>query len=566
VKFISLEGTAFVSTFGSFWRESSMTKIRRLVVIHGASGDLFFRKLLPAFYSLYCKYGDRVSLDLLGTGNKFSSSEEFREKILEALNGMELEYRHAIPSFVTCFDWVKGRCSEAMGAKKIADAIDAYRIWHPNAKELHYFSLWPEAYVPTLGHYLNLGLVTPEKVKDWPASKVQIVLEKPLAESVDQTDSLRNMMKELVGDKKVNEVFVAYDHYLFKNGVWGILVWRFANHISEPTHNWQKIKSINIRAHERVTVGARNGYVGAVMDMIANHLFAVYGLLRVGHPLKKGEKHFMDGEWLESPNDECLDANWLHPRMESISRELLNPGVFVGLDLARYTRGELDVLTNDGRLVKEEVPGFLEAGGNPLIETGARLVLRPGVSLDTNPCDRWGKAVPFSLESAKGTRDKETSYGISHRGVPSQFFTGSPFDPDMLIDNARSIIIEREKFQEITPDCFKRMRVWGDSRLTMVPGSSFPQMEPRRVDSLVELPEVGDGYPQAMTELLIPHALQRGHDREEGQMVRSLCLLPAEVQLNVIRAVVPKLVEARNDPDTNWIEYPVGTLPKWPEI
>lgn len=540
-------------------------RIRRLVVVHGASGDLFFRKLLPALYTLYCQYGDKVLFDYFGTGSKFKSTEEFQSRIRDTLLGMKLESRLGVSTFVNSFRWIEGRCSEEEGALRIRDAIFNYREQCPDARELHYFSLWPGAFEDTLKNYLKFEIVTPEKVSNWDPQKVQIVLEKPLAETVEQADTLMHCMNDLAGKDAVNEVFVAYDHYLFKNGVWGILVWRFANHISEPTHNWEKISSIIVRANERVTVGDRGGYVGAVMDMISNHLFTVYGLLRVGHPLKKGERFYLNGSWQESSSDECLDANWLHPRMLNIAKELQNPDVFVRLDLARYHKGTVKVLSPNSMEHFQDLPGFVEAGGSPQVETAARLVLKPGVPLLDNRSDRWGQTTHFVLESAKGTPCKETSYDINYRKVPEQFFKGSPFDMSFLEPNMRSIIIEKEKRTEFAPGKFRDEKFWGDSRLTMVPGPHFPQMEPRRVESLVPLPDVGDGYPQALTELLVPKRLQSGEVQEVSQMVRSLCLLPAEVQLNVIKAVVPRLEEARADSES-WTEYAVGTLPVWPDF
>jgi glucose-6-phosphate 1-dehydrogenase len=532
---------------------------------------LFDRKLLRALFSVVANYGARVLLDVIGTGTSYANTEAFRAHVREVLEHATWAQRVLIDDFLEKLLYVHGRCTDKEGAKRIAEAIMAYRAEHPAARELHYFAIWPKYFVPTLERYVENNVLSPVLVKHWvqngEGSRVKVVLEKPLAETVSQACALESQLGKTVGRDNVRLVFRAYDHYPFKNGVWGILVWRFGNHISEPTHNHAKVAYIGGYAYERVRVGKRNGFVGQVMDMLANHLMSIYGFLRVGHPRRAGDHHFVNGSWQDVLETECLDANWLHGRLISIANELQNPGVIVQLDLARYTKGVEQFIGAGGKLETIEVPGYLqEDEANPLIETGGRLVLRPGVPLAIDPSDRWGQETIFALASAKGTAVKKTAYDIVYRDVPKHFFAKGPFrrQGNLLVPNERGIVIEEERFVEVSRDKFELQRFWGDSRQTMVPGAEHLSMEPRTAEHFVPLPDVGDGYPQAMVELLVPEGIRSSEDAGEAE-VASLCLFPAEFQLAVIKTIVPLLEKAREQKE-RWVEYPAGTIPVWPEI
>lgn len=529
-------------------RNSSKLK-RVLVVIHGATGDLALRKLFLALYQLYERYGDGIEIDIWGTGSLPASStanfqEEFRTTIHSRHPG---KYQWGIwERFKNRIELIPGRCTSEGDFKPFAEKFRAYRKAYPEAGTLVFLSLHPEHFLPTVENYRKFNLIQKsdrEPVVGW----TRFLVEKPFAMTVEAGEKLYRALLSLVP----TESAFAMDHYMFKPMVHGILPYRFANTITEPRHNAAYVDKIRIRSLESVGGENRSAYVGATQDMIAAHLLLIYALTRIGQP------------------DEHLTVENLHQRLVGSMTELSQPGVIVGLELGRYTAGSGCRIIN-GQQCTDSVPGYLEEGGNPQIETAACLTIRP-------PGTRWKGQTEWKLITGKRTSlYKRIDWRTGFRPPPHSLFQAGIYGlkngRNAVVPNELNYYIEAERPKSVN-DHWEVERFCGTKRRMMAPAvdQAFG-LVPNDEESLRPL-GTSDGYFELFEEMIVPDRmvikrslLLRNDAPVADELVpeivstQSLCLLPVTFQLYALKAIEPLLREARSKPD-RWKEYPAFTCP-----
>ena len=251
------------------------------VVIFGASGDLAKRKLIPALYRLVQERLLPAEFAIIGLGRTPMSDEEFREKMKASVvefseaKSVDEEVWHSfaqgirfLPSNID-----KPECYTELA--KMLEEVDRERGTQGN--HLFYLSVAPEFYAEAVRQLGEAGLT--KQGKGW----VRVIIEKPFGTSLESARELNQQILKHLDESQIYRI----DHYLGKETVQNLLVFRFANGIFEPMWNRQYIDHVQITNAETVGVEGRGGYYeksGVVRDMIQNHVFQVLSLVAMEPP------------------------------------------------------------------------------------------------------------------------------------------------------------------------------------------------------------------------------------------------------------------------------------------
>lgn len=247
------------------------------IVIFGASGDLARRKLVPALYSLYEKARLPDDFRIVGFARSEFDEASFRERMREAVAEFGDSYREEIwKEFAPRLYYVQGQYDEEESLRRLQERLD--ELEPGGAGRLYHLSVPPSLYtsiVETLG---DLGLV--RAGNGWR----RVVVEKPFGQDLESARALNERIHAVLDEEQIYRI----DHYLGKETVQNILVFRFANAIFEPIWNRNYISHVQITAAEEVDVGHRGEYydqVGVLRDMFQNHLLQLLALVAMEPPV-----------------------------------------------------------------------------------------------------------------------------------------------------------------------------------------------------------------------------------------------------------------------------------------
>ena len=266
------------------------------LVIFGASGDLTARKLIPAMYEMSKMGLLPAETRILGVARRPKTDDEWREELepwvqkhnpdMDASVWRAIAQRiHYLPADATT--------SEGMAAvgKRIA-ALDAESKAAGNV--LFFLSVASSLYEPIVEKIDEAGLVVEGKrwcsINPAQASWQRIIIEKPFGNDDVTAKSLNRTLGRAFEEESIYRI----DHYLAKEIVQSLLVFRFANILWEPVWNQQYIDHVQISAAETVGVGQRTAFydqTGAIRDMIQSHLFQILAFAAMEPPTDYTPEH-----------------------------------------------------------------------------------------------------------------------------------------------------------------------------------------------------------------------------------------------------------------------------------
>lgn len=373
------------------------------LVIFGASGDLTKRKLVPAIFKLVQERLIPAEFAVIGIARQQSSDEEFRTQMREAVTqyGEEEKISDEVwESFARGLFYRQGDFRDSASyesLRAVLKQVDEERGTRGN--HLFYLATAP-SYFGLIAEELGKAKLAQPQEGAW----TRLIVEKPFGHDLE---SARNLNAELATVFKEEQVY-RIDHYLGKETVQNLLVFRFANSIFEPLWNRQYIDHVQITNAEAIGVEGRGAYyeeAGVVRDMIQNHVFQVTSLIAMEAPASLSAN---------SVRDEKVKAMLA---VRPIPPDKVDEFAVRGQYGAGYVLGE-------------KVVGYREEPGvdpESSTETYAALKLY---------FDNWRWAgVPFYIRSGKRLPKRVTEIAIQFKDVPHRLFTetDAPLEPNVLV-------------------------------------------------------------------------------------------------------------------------------------
>lgn len=247
------------------------------IVIFGASGDLTRRKLVPGLYNLFLKGRLPERFQVVGNSRSQFTDEAFQARMLTGVQEFSAETYtpEKWAEFAPHLAYVAGSFTDAA----VIEEIDAVLNSAENgpADRLYYLSTAPRFFLPIVQHLHASGMV--DESDGWR----RVVVEKPFGHDLASAKVLNTELHKRLQEHQIYRI----DHYLAKETVQNILIFRFANTIFERLWNRDNIAHVQITAVESVDVGHRGGYYegsGVLRDMFQNHLMQLTALVAMEPP------------------------------------------------------------------------------------------------------------------------------------------------------------------------------------------------------------------------------------------------------------------------------------------
>ena len=375
------------------------------LVIFGASGDLAKRKLVPALWSMFQGRVLPEPFAVIGVSRSEMSNEQFRSRMRDAIT----EFARVQPPtqkvwdrFAQALFYYSGDPADPALYPGLSDYLRHVEQERGTGNRLFYCATPPSLYPPLVRRLGEAGLNrAPEGGGNW----VRIVIEKPFGRDLASARALNQVVASVFAEDQVYRI----DHYLGKETVQNVLVFRWANGIFEPLWNRNHVDHVQITVGETIGVEARGAYYeesGALRDMIQNHILQLLCLVAMEPPV-------------------TFDADPVRDEKTKVMRAI-RPIAAADVDRVAV-RGQYGPGFVGGR----RVVGYREEKGvssESITETYAALRLE---------VDNWRWAgVPFFLRTGKRLSKRTSEIAVQFKSTPHLVFRRNPeilAEPNLLV-------------------------------------------------------------------------------------------------------------------------------------
>ncbi len=365
-----------------------------LLVIFGASGDLTSRKLIPALCNLAEDQYLPENFIVIGSSRSKLSDDEFRAKVHEGVMkysrrpispavwekfAKNLHYQPCNGEVLGDFEALKGRMESLCAAS------------NQQFNYVYYLAMAPQFFGPIASNLKEVGLI-----EDYGKSsrRTSVVVEKPFGHDLASARELNTVLRKSLAEEQIYRI----DHYLGKETVQNILVFRFANGIFEPLWNRKYVDHIQISVCEDIGIGSRAAYFdqnGILRDIVQNHVLQMLALLCIEPPISLSDA--------DSIRDEKAKV------LRSIKR----------MTLEEVKRNTVRAQYSRGRVGSDDVPGYREEKGvaaDSSTDTFVALKLE---------IDNWRwSGVPIYIRAGKRLPKRITEITIFFNKAPDSLFKG----------------------------------------------------------------------------------------------------------------------------------------------
>jgi glucose-6-phosphate 1-dehydrogenase len=359
------------------------------LVIFGATGDLTRRKLIPALYDLACVGCMSPHFDIVGIGRKPMSDDEFRQELEEAASQSKdaRDFDEKVwRDFAKRITYLQADPSEPESFPALRDRLSAMQKKGASENVLFYLATPSSLFNPIIEGLNQAGLNKREK--GW----TRIVVEKPFGRDLKSARELNQVLEAVFEEDEIYRI----DHYLGKETVQNILVFRFGNSIFEPVWNRNYVDYVEITAAENLGVEGRAGFyeeTGALRDMVTNHMLQLLSLTAMEPPVA------FDADSVRSKKVEVLRA--IRPMTVDEVAELTVRG--------QYGPGQID---------GKPVPGYRQEPG---VAKDSKTETYAAVAFHINNW-RWA-GVPFYVRAGKRLSRNLTEIDVHFKRTPQALFS-----------------------------------------------------------------------------------------------------------------------------------------------
>jgi glucose-6-phosphate 1-dehydrogenase len=356
-----------------------------LLVMFGASGDLAKKKLFPAIYRLECR--GHLGIPIIGVALDDWTDEDLRSHCRGAISECGEPWdQDAFDRLAANLSYVSGDYSDPLTFAEVARR--AGHAKHP----IFHFAIPPSMFATVANGIAGAGL----------AEGSRLIIEKPFGRDYDSAVELNQTLHEHFSESAIFRI----DHFVGKEALRSLLVTRFANAIIEPLWNRNVVCAVKITMAEAFGVEDRGSFydsVGAMRDVMQNHLLQMVALLAMEQPVNEHSRALRDEK------AKVLEACRV-------------------VDPAHYVRGQYD--------------GYLDVPGvKPASDTETYAAFR--LDIDS---PRWS-GVPFYLRAGKALADTVTEMTIEFKSPPRPLWID---EHSHVPNNSIRIEAKPENFAAIT--------------------------------------------------------------------------------------------------------------------
>jgi glucose-6-phosphate 1-dehydrogenase len=368
-----------------------------VLVLFGATGDLAFRKVIPAMYHLWRTNLLPHEFLLLAVGRRAYHDDDYRAEVHKGLE----EYSRVLPLDEAAWSSFSERImynlcdfTDPAGFDRLAARLDEIDTEHATrGNRLFYLATQPSQFADLVAQLGRVGLDHERHDGGWR----RIVIEKPFGHDLDSAKKLNREVGKVFRESQVYRI----DHYLGKETVRNLLVFRFGNGIFEPLWNRRYVDHVQITVAESIGIENRGAFyeeTGASRDVLQNHLLQLVSLVAMEPPA-------------------TFEADPLRDEKVKVLRAIASPADSPG----NVVRGQY----GPGWVAATQVPGYREEKDvDPESETETYVAAR--LTIDDW---RWS-GVPFYVRTGKRLPKRSTEIAIQFREVPHRLFRDAATEPD----------------------------------------------------------------------------------------------------------------------------------------
>ncbi len=364
------------------------------IVIFGASGDLTARKLVPALYHLANEKQMPSDYRIVGFARREKTDESWRTELRESLD----QFSRTKPvddqvwaDFAKHIFYCPGDLTEKASYQSLEKKLSSFGSGPVRQNLLFYLATMPSQFGPAVEQLHETGLIHKANGASNGQGWQRIVVEKPFGHDLGSAYELNRELTRYAAEQQVFRI----DHYLGKETVQNIMMFRFSNSIFERLWNRESVDHVQITVSEELGVGGRGGYyeeAGALRDMVQNHMLQVLSLIAMEPPVS------LDAESIRDEKVKLLKSiRAMKP--EDVARQVVR---------GQYFAGTVDGEQRQGYRQETKV----KPDSNIETYVAAKLLI-----------DNWRwSGVPFYLRTGKSLPVSASEVRIQFRPTPHVLF------------------------------------------------------------------------------------------------------------------------------------------------